>query len=156
MSRFSAPIEGAPRGGAYVTVPPEVIEELGGGGRIPVTASFDGVAYRGSIVRMGGSSVLGVLKGIREGLGKEVGDIVEVIVDLDVEAREVELPPELVELALEANPAARRAFECSQLQPPARTCDVCGGGQEARDPGAAGQEDDRCCCSHDDGRSILR
>ena len=110
MSRFSAPIEGAPRGGAYVTVPPEVIEELGGSGRIPVTASFDGVAYRGSIVRMGGSSVLGVLKGIREGLGKEVGDIIEVTVDLDVGAREVELPPELA-VALEANPAARRAFD---------------------------------------------
>ena len=110
MNRFSAPIEGAPRGGAYVSIPPEVVEELGGGGRIPVTATFDGVAYRGSIVRMEGSSVLGVLKGIRAGLGKEIGDIVEVIVDLDVEEREVELPPELAS-ELAANQEAAKAFE---------------------------------------------
>lgn len=110
MSQFVAPIEGAPRGGAFVTIPPQVVVELGEGGRIPVRATFDGVAYRGSIVRMGGSSVLGVLKGIREGLGKEIGDVVTVTVDRDVEEREVELPPELI-AELAANQKAAKVFE---------------------------------------------
>jgi len=36
LSGFAAVIEESPRGGAYVRVPPHVIEALGGGGRIPV------------------------------------------------------------------------------------------------------------------------
>ena len=107
---FRAIIEEAPRGGAYVRVPPEEVERLGGDGRIPVRATFDGVDYRGSIVRMGEESVLGVLKQIREGLGKSPGDEVEVTVERDVEERDVEVPPDLARL-LEANPAAREAFE---------------------------------------------
>ncbi len=107
---FRAVIESAPRGGAYVRIPKDQVDGLGGGGRIPVRASFDGVEYRGSIVRMGGESVLGVLKEIREGLGKGPGDEVEVTVELDVEEREVEVPVELARL-LAANPAARKAFE---------------------------------------------
>jgi len=110
VSRFSATIEEAPRGGAYVRIPPDVIEALGGGGRIPVQATFDGIQYRGSVVRMGGDSVLGVLKEIREKLGKTHGDDVEVIIERDEAEREVEIPIELAKL-LDANPAARSAFE---------------------------------------------
>jgi hypothetical protein len=77
LSGFVAVIEESPRGGAYVRVPPHVIEALGGGGRIPVRATFDGIVYRGSIVHMGGDSVLGVLEEIREKLGKDHGDEVD-------------------------------------------------------------------------------
>ena len=110
VSRFTATIEEAPGGGAYIRIPPDVIAALGGGGRIPVQAAFDGIRYRGSIVRMGGDSVLGVLKEIRETLGKVHGDEVEVTVERDEVEREVEIPIELAKL-LEANPAARKAFE---------------------------------------------
>ena len=58
----------ADRGGAYVVVPPAVIEALGGGGRIPVRATFDGIEYQGSVASMGGAKVLGVLTAIREEL----------------------------------------------------------------------------------------
>lgn len=109
MIEFRAAIEEAPRGGAYVRVPAEVVEELGGGGRIKVTATFDGIDYRGSIVRMGGGSVLGLLKDIREQLGKGPGDEIVVTVEPDIEERVVEVPPEL-EALLEANPGAREAF----------------------------------------------
>jgi Bacteriocin-protection, YdeI or OmpD-Associated/Domain of unknown function (DUF1905) len=105
-----APIEGAPRGGAHVVIPGEVVERLGGGGRIAVRASFDGVEYRGSIVRMGEQSVLGVLKEIRKGIGKDIGDTVSVSLARDDEEREVEVPVEL-RLALDANPAASDAFD---------------------------------------------
>ena len=109
LSGFVAVVEEAPRGGAYVRIPPDVIEALGGG-RIPVRATFDGIEYRGSIVRMGEDSVLGVLKEIRERLGKAHGDELEVTIVRDEAEREVEIPIELAKL-LEANPAARDAFE---------------------------------------------
>jgi Domain of unknown function (DUF1905)/Bacteriocin-protection, YdeI or OmpD-Associated len=110
LNGFVAVIEEAPRGGAYVRMPPDVLEALGGGGRIPVQATFDGIHYRGSIVRMGDDYVLGVLKEIREKLGKVHGDLIDVTVERDEAVREVEVPVELATL-LEANPAAGRAFE---------------------------------------------
>jgi hypothetical protein len=110
VSEFVAIIEEAPRGGAFVAIPPEVVEELGGGGRIKVKATFDGIPYRGSIVRMGGQSIIGLLKEIRAGLGKGPGDEIAVTVESDLEERVVEIPPELEEL-LDQSPEARKAFE---------------------------------------------
>jgi hypothetical protein len=110
VSKFTARIEEAPRGGAFVVLPAPVIQELGGGGRIKVKATFDGIPYRGSIVRMGGESVIGLLKDIRGGLGKGPGDDIEVTVERDLEEREVEIPAELAAL-LDASPAAQKAFD---------------------------------------------
>ncbi len=110
MTSFESTIEGAPRGGAYVRIPDDVVEALGGGGRVPVKASFDGLEYRGSIVRMGGESVLGVLKEIRQKLGKELGDSVSVTVKRDESERQVEIPVELA-LLLDRSPGAREAFD---------------------------------------------
>ena len=53
-------------------IPSDVVELLGGGGRIPVVATFDGIQYRGSIVRMGGQPILGMLKEIRERLRQDL------------------------------------------------------------------------------------
>jgi hypothetical protein len=93
-----------------VSVPPDVVDALGGVGRIKVAATFDGISYRGSIVRMGGESVIGVLKEIRENLGKGPGDEIVVTLEPDVEERVVDVPPELATL-LAANPEARKAFQ---------------------------------------------
>jgi bacteriocin resistance YdeI/OmpD-like protein/uncharacterized protein DUF1905 len=82
---------------------------LGGGGRIPVQATFDGVAYRGSIASMGGCMALGVLKAIRGELGKAIGDPVMVTVERDTAERTVEVPADLAE-ALEAA-GAKAAFD---------------------------------------------
>ncbi|MEV6413243.1 YdeI/OmpD-associated family protein [Kribbella sp. NPDC051718] len=101
METFEAVIEEANGGGAYVEVPPEVLAALGGGGRIPVLATFDGLAYRGSIASMGGCMALGVLKAIRGELGKGAGDQVAVTVERDTTERTVEVPADLAE-ALEA------------------------------------------------------
>ena len=110
MSRFKAEIVEARGGGAIVEVPARVVEELGGGGRIPVSASFDGIPYTGSIVRMGGITCLGVLKSIRSELGKGPGDSVEVEVERDDSERKVEVPAEL-EAELRLAPGARAAFD---------------------------------------------
>jgi Bacteriocin-protection, YdeI or OmpD-Associated/Domain of unknown function (DUF1905) len=109
---FRAPVRSSDRGGGghLVEVPPAVVEALGGKGRIPVTATFDGVPYRGSIVRMRGVAVLGVQKAIMAEAGVSVGDSLTVVVRNDEAPREVEVPDDLAE-ALARNGPARTAFE---------------------------------------------
>jgi antitoxin component of MazEF toxin-antitoxin module len=108
---FRAPLKPSGRGGGHlVEVPPKVIDVLGGKGRIPVTATFNGVPYRGSIVRMGGGAVLGVQKAIMAEAGVSVGDSLRIELTNDDAPREVELPGELAE-ALRRSRAARTAFE---------------------------------------------
>ena len=96
-------------GGAWVEVPGEVVAALGGGGRIPVVATFDGVGYRGSIASMGGCMALGVLKSIRGELGKGHGDSVTVTVERDGGERVVEVPEDFAEALAEAG--LREAFD---------------------------------------------
>jgi hypothetical protein len=95
VQSFDAVITESDRGGAYVRVPPEVVAALGGKGRIPVRATFDGIAYRGSVVSMGGEKIIGLLKDIRAQLGKQQGDIVTVTLELDEAERTVEVPEDL-------------------------------------------------------------
>ena len=109
METFESRIEVGAGGGAFVAVPGEVIDALGGGGRIPVRATFDGIPYSGSIVSMGGTKCLGVLKQIRSELGKEPGDPVTVSVERDISERTVEVPDDLSAALAEAG--AREAFD---------------------------------------------
>lgn len=109
MQRFDGVIQSANGGGAIIPVPEAIIAALGGGGRIPVKATFDGIPYRGSIANMGAGPCLGLLKGIRAELGKEPGDTVAVTVERDSAERTVEVPEELA-VALEAA-GARGAFD---------------------------------------------
>ncbi|HEY7659513.1 MAG TPA: YdeI/OmpD-associated family protein [Actinomycetota bacterium] len=108
---FEAEVRPSGRGGGHlVEIPDEVVQRLGGKGRIPVAATFDGIPYRGSIVRMGGGAVLGVLKAILTQTGKGPGDTLIVTVENDEGPRTVEVPEELAE-AFRHHPAAREAFD---------------------------------------------
>ncbi len=109
METFEGKIVVNDGGGAWVEVPGEVIAAVGGGGRIPVQASFDGVAYRGSIASMGGCMALGLLKSIRTELGKGDGDPVTVTVERDTVERTIEVPADLA-AALEDG-GLRKAFD---------------------------------------------
>jgi hypothetical protein len=111
-TRFTARLRPSGRGvgGHLVEVPDEVVAALGGGGRIPVQASFNGVPYRGSIVRMGGVMMLGVTKAIMAEVGVEAGDLLAVTVRNDDAPREVDVPPELA-TALRLNKAAAVAWD---------------------------------------------
>jgi hypothetical protein len=95
VERFEATIHEADRGGARVPVPAEVVEALGGHGRMPVRATFDGIAYQGSVVSMGEQKVIGLLKAIRTELGKGPGDKVMVTLDIDRGERTVTVPDDL-------------------------------------------------------------
>ena len=109
METFEGVIQEALGGGAYIEVPGEVIAALGGGGRIPVQATFDGIAYRGSIVSMGGCLALGILKQIRGELGKGPGDLVTVTVERDTVERTIAVPADLAEALAAAG--LREAFD---------------------------------------------
>jgi len=86
---FDAVIQDVPdKGGAYVVFPWNIREEFGKG-RVKVHAAFDGVPYDGSIVNMGVKDeageicyIIGVLKSIRQAIGKQPGDTVRVVISL--------------------------------------------------------------------------
>ncbi|MEW8995005.1 DUF1905 domain-containing protein [Clostridium sp.] len=93
MEKFKGQLkEAMGKGGAYIEIPFNV-EEIFGAKRVKVKATFDGVPYRGSIVRMGTEChIIGVTKDIRKRINKDVGDYVEVIVEKDDEERKIDLP----------------------------------------------------------------
>jgi hypothetical protein len=86
------------------------VEQLFGKKRLKVRATIDGEPYRGSLVRMGTPNhCLGVLKEIREKIGKSFGDEVEVEFEEDLQLRQVDIPPDLQQ-ALQADAAAQEFF----------------------------------------------
>ena len=91
--KFKARIEAASGGGACVFFPYDVEKEFGTKGRVPVKATFDGVPYSGSMVKYGAPQhMLGILKSIREHLGKGPGDVIDVTIEKDESERTVEVP----------------------------------------------------------------
>jgi hypothetical protein len=108
---FEAVVEPSGRGGGHLAhVPDDVVAALGGKGRIAVRAAFDGIPYRGSIVRMGGAWVLGVQKAILAEAGVSAGGTLTVVVENDEQPREVEVPEELA-AALRKSPRAKAAWD---------------------------------------------
>jgi hypothetical protein len=98
---FTAVIEDAGKGGAYVTVPFDVEKEYGKK-RVKVLATFNGEPYRGSLVRMGTPGhILGVQKAIRTKIGKSIGDTIKVTVEEDTAKREVTIPKDFKKALIE-------------------------------------------------------
>ena len=95
--KFTARIEEGRGGGVFILFPHDVEKEFGEKGRVPVQATFDGVSYSGSLVKYGlPQHMLGMLKSIRQAIGKEPGDTVEVVLWRDEQERTVEIPPDLL------------------------------------------------------------
>ena len=107
---FTAVIQNAGGGGAFVEVPFDV-EQAFGSKRPRIKAMIEGVPYRGTLTRYGTDyHMLIILREIREKIGKTFGDEVTVTVEPDAEPRLVELPSEL-EKAFKKEKAARAYFE---------------------------------------------
>jgi len=65
---------------AYIEFPYDVLKEFGKG-RVKVSASFDGVKYDGSLVRMKTEChIIGIRKDIRSLIHKQAGDNVHVTI----------------------------------------------------------------------------
>lgn len=89
---FDGKLERLDNGGSFVSFPGDVEKLFGVKGRVPVRVTFDGIPYRGSMVRMGTKChLLLMLKEIREKLGKDRGDSIHIAVELDDAPRVVEL-----------------------------------------------------------------
>jgi uncharacterized protein DUF1905/bacteriocin resistance YdeI/OmpD-like protein len=94
--RFRARIEGKEAGVvAAITPPVDVPEVFGTRGRVPVRGTINGFPFRSSLMPMGGSHMMPVNKTLRQGAGAGPGDVVDVVMERDEEARTVEAPPEL-------------------------------------------------------------
>lgn len=78
---FDAEIKKVPDiDGAYIIFPFDVKKEFQKG-RVKVTATFDGVMYKGSLVRMKTPyHIIGIRKDIRALIGKQPGDHVHVTI----------------------------------------------------------------------------
>jgi hypothetical protein len=100
--KFKATIEAGIGGGAAVIFPYNVEQEFGVKGRVAVQSTLDGVPYTGSLVKCGEAAhMLGVLKSIREQIGKGPGDTIDVVIWKDETERTVELPPAFSKLLKE-------------------------------------------------------
>ena len=101
-----------PRGpAAAVVLDEEQVAAVGEGAkRFPVVATVNGYTWRASVARMGGESLLGLNRAVRQEAGVEAGDSVAVRLELDTAPREVDVP-EALATALAADDVARAAFE---------------------------------------------
>jgi hypothetical protein len=90
---FKAKIEAGDGGGAYVLFPYDTEKEFATKGKVPVKATFNGAPYTGSLIEYRNPlHMMGVLKSIREQIGKRPGDTIEVVVWREEEVRTVEVP----------------------------------------------------------------
>ncbi len=91
--KFKAKIEAGDGGGAFVLFPYDVQTEFATRGKVAVKATFNGVPYAGSLIKYGQPQhMLGILKAIREQIGKGPGDTIDVELWKDEAPRILEIP----------------------------------------------------------------
>ncbi|MFF5714544.1 YdeI/OmpD-associated family protein [Streptomyces sp. NPDC012756] len=93
-----------------LTVPPEVVEALGGGARPPVTITVNGHSWKSRVALLRGRHLLGLSNANRRAAGVAIGDEVEVELEIDTEPRVVVEPADFAR-ALDDDPAARAAYD---------------------------------------------
>jgi Bacteriocin-protection, YdeI or OmpD-Associated/Domain of unknown function (DUF1905) len=91
-------------------VPPQVVESLGQGKRPPVTITINGHSWKSRVAIMRGRFLLGLSNANRQAAGVEIGDQVDVELELDLEPRVVVEPADFAR-ALRADPIARAAYD---------------------------------------------
>ncbi len=108
--RFTATLEQSGRGGGRWLAVPFDAREAFGQARAPVRGTVNGTPIRGRLAVYGAITYLGLRREIREAAGIEVGDSVEVVLELDDAPRVVEVLVEL-EAALAADAELRATFD---------------------------------------------
>ncbi len=104
-----------------IPVPEDVVTALGVGKRPAVVVTVNGYEYRSTIASMGGQFLVPFSADKRAATGINGGDAIDVTLVLDTAPRTVEVPADL-QAALEAEPAAKAAFE--KLSPSAKKAHV--------------------------------
>jgi hypothetical protein len=108
--KFSTTLLQAGKTATGIKIPPEIMEKLGGGKRPLVKVTINGFTYRSAVAVMGGAFMVGVNAENREAAGVKGGDKIEVIIALDTEERQIEVPADFQKL-LDKKPVAKEAFE---------------------------------------------
>lgn len=93
-----------------ISIPPDVVAALGKGKKPAVKVTLNGFTYRSTVSASGDVFMLPVSAEHREAAGLKAGDQVQVTLELDLEPRTVEIPPDLA-TALEESGGARAAFD---------------------------------------------
>ncbi|MBI2184146.1 MAG: DUF1905 domain-containing protein [Thaumarchaeota archaeon] len=94
-----------------IDVPKRISEVFGRRGYIPVLATIKGLAFRATLVPVGGGQHRLYINGdMRRKAGVGVGDRIDVKLELDMEPRVTPMPMEFA-LALQRNSDAKAAFE---------------------------------------------
>lgn len=88
----------------------EQVAALSDAKAFPVVVTIGARTARLRLARMGGKNLIGFSKAVRGEMGVELGDEFEAVITADAEERTVDMP-EVLTTALEADPAARAAFE---------------------------------------------
>ena len=110
MVRFRATIELRGKTACGISVPPEVVEALGHGKRPPVRVTIGEYTYRSTVAAYTGEFLIGVSAENRAAAGVVAWQVVDVDLELDLEPRIIDVPPDFA-VALDGAPAARTAFE---------------------------------------------
>ena len=110
-ARFSATLQAGRGGGAFVEVPNDVLAEFGAVGRFRVIGTLNGVELNSSTMPIGAGRVcLGIHKATRHAAAVNIGDQVELEIQLDSRPRTLHIPDDLA-AALAGDAPAAAAFE---------------------------------------------
>lgn len=86
------------------------VEQLGAGKRAPVVVWIGGRSARLRVAMMGGCAMIGLSRAARAQLQVEIGDRVDVRIEVDADERVVEIPERLAQ-AFAGDPAAKVVFD---------------------------------------------
>jgi hypothetical protein len=109
--RFKVKLDGQEESsGAALLAPFDVMEVFGTRARVPVRGTINGFPFRSSLMPMGGCHRMVVNREIRDGASVKAGDIVEVVMERDEQARTIEAPASLKK-QLAKNKTAKASWE---------------------------------------------
>ena len=108
--KFTSNLMSGEKDTAGIVVPPEVIEQLGGGKHPKVVVTLNGFTYRSSVAKMGDLFLIPASKARRAEGKLEVDVPYEIEIEIDTAPREVEIPAELAAI-FETDETAKAAWD---------------------------------------------
>jgi len=94
---------------AALKPPFDVVEVFGRKGRVPVKGTINGFPFRSSLMNMGEGHMMVVNAELRAGGKCKAGDTVKIVMELDEEARNVEVPAYLKKI-INSDPQAKERW----------------------------------------------